>query len=381
MPRTALSSRDARVRRRVSIAVGSWLALGDGAIGCRAADDAPPTARDSGAATIARDAGATPGEQDAGAGLAYGCSGVTADDGRPPICNVAHYAFRVGDFETAKAFYGDFLGLAEPFPVVTDDGGVPVAVYKINDSQFIELYEEPPPPGDTNYQLKDIAFYTSDAEALRKYFGARGVAVPSAVSKNVLGNTSFTILDQDQHPIEWVQYEPGSLTGTTVGTAMPATRIGSSVHHLGVTIQSPSAASAFYQTLGFLPSRTGPSAPLPADKQAEEDPDSTVRLEYGVSPSGPPSAAFAVVRDHLCLRVADTLDAVRTLNARNPAIYVEHHVLDGFTVRANTYDPNGSRIELADSILEFDGGETTNPVETGDLDSGANDDAAFMSTY
>ncbi len=201
------------------------------------------------------------------------------------------------------------------------------------------------------------------------------------MTTNILGNTSFTVVDPDQHPIEWVQYERGSMTGSTVGAGLPESRIGASVHHLGVTIQNPSVASAFYQTLGFLPSRTGPSAPLPADKMAEEDPNATVRIEYGVSPSGPPSAAFAVIRDHLCLRVADTMEAVRTLNARNPAIYVEHHVLDGFTVRANTYDPDGSRIELADSILELDGGEATEPAEEADLDSGANDDAAFVSTY
>jgi catechol 2,3-dioxygenase-like lactoylglutathione lyase family enzyme len=316
-----------------------------------------------------------------GGALPYGCSGAPAADGRPPICNLAHYAFRVTDLQKAKVFYGDFLGLQQPFAAPQTDGGVSVAVYKINDSQFIELYEEPPPANDTNYQLKDIAFYTSDAEALRQYFASKGIAAPSSVEKNLLGNLSFTILDQDQHPIEWIQYLPDSLTGTSVGVAMPGTRIGGSVHHLGVTIQSPSAADAFYQSLGFLPSRTGPSAPLPADKQAEEAPNATVRIEYGVSPSGPPTAPFAVIRDHLCLRVEDTMQAVRLLNARNPLIYVEHHVLDGFTVRANTYDPDGSRIELADSTLHFDGGEATGPEEQGDLDSGQNDDAAFDSSY
>jgi catechol 2,3-dioxygenase-like lactoylglutathione lyase family enzyme len=326
------------------------------------------------------DASSSDEDPDAG-GLAYGCAGPAAADGRPLICNLAHYAFRVTDLQKAKVFYGDFLGLEEPFPDLQTDGGVSVAVYKINDSQFIELYEEPPPANDTNYQLKDIAFYTSDAEALRQYFAAHGVSVPASVSQNLLGNVSFTVVDQDQHTIEWVQYTQGSMTGTTVGAAMPASRIGGSVHHLGVTIQNPTAASAFYQTLGFLPSRTGPSAPLPPDKEAEEDPNSTVRIEYGVSPSGPPTAAFAVIRDHLCLRVPDTMQAVGILNARNQDIYVEHHVLDGFTVRANTYDPDGSRIELADSILEFDGGEATGPEEEGELDSGANDDASFVSTY
>jgi len=365
---------------------GLWLlasAPAVGALACSAGHGSTAIGVDASTGDAAAPDAAGPGPDggDDGGGLAYGCSGALAADGRPPICNLAHYAFRVTDLQRAKVFYGDFLGLQQPFAAPPTDGGVSVAVYKINDTQFIELYEERPPTSDTNYQLKNIAFYTSDAEALRQYFASKGISVPGSVAKNLLGNLSFTIVDRDQHPIEWVQYEPDSLTGTTVGTAMPATRIGGSVHHLGVTIQSPSAADSFYQSLGFLPSRTGPSAPLPADKQAEEAPNATVRIEYGVSPSGPPTAPFAVIRDHLCLRVGDTMQAVQLLNARNPHIYVEHHVLDGFTVRANTYDPDGSRIELADSTLQFDGGEATGPEEQGDLDSGQNDDAAFDSSY
>jgi catechol 2,3-dioxygenase-like lactoylglutathione lyase family enzyme len=365
-------------RERAGVLACAPVAL---AVACSSGHDAPTAGADASAGVASgRDATVPLPAGDAG-GLAYGCSGPLAADGRPPICNLAHYAFRVTDLQKAKVFYGDFLGLAEPFPLLQADGGISVAVYKVNDAQFIELHEEAPPANETNFHLKNIAFSTSDAEALRQYFASKGVAVPPSVGKNLLGNTSFTIVDQDQHPIEWIQYEPDSQTGTTIGAAMPSSRIGGSIHHLGVTIQNPSAANSFYQSLGFLPSRTGPSAPLPADKQAEEDPNATVRIEYGVSPSGPPTDAFAVIRDHLCLRVPNTMQAVRILNARDPRIYVEHHVLDGFTVRANTYDPDGSRIEIADSTLVFDGGEAMAPGEEGDLDSGSNDDAAFVSTY
>jgi catechol 2,3-dioxygenase-like lactoylglutathione lyase family enzyme len=138
------------------------------------------------------------------------------------------------------------------------------------------------------------------------------------------------------------------------------------VHHLGVTIQNPTASNTFYEmALGFLPSAT-------ADKTAAEDPNAAVRIEYGVTHSAP-TKDFAVVRDHLCLRVADTWATVQALNAKNPSIFVEHHVLDGFTVRANVYDPDGSRIEMADSVLTQTG-EMTGPGDMGNLDSGNNDD-------
>ena len=295
---------------------------------------------------------------DAGAPVAYGC--IARADGDPAICDFASMAFRVTDLAKARAFYGDTLGLAEPFSVSNA-----IAVYKINDSQFIELYEEAPAPNDTNFQLKKVAFSTSDAEALRQAFAAKGVSVPPAVSKNVLGNTSFTVIDPDGHTIEWVHYEAGSLTGQTLGRAMPDTRVGGSVHHLGVTIQDPAGSATFYQTLlGFLASST-------ADKEASEAPGSTVRIEYGVTHVAP-TKEFAVVRDHLCLRVADTMQAVAVLAARNPALAIEHHVLDGFTVRANVYDPDGTRIELADSIL-LPNGEDAGPGDVGELDSGSSD--------
>jgi catechol 2,3-dioxygenase-like lactoylglutathione lyase family enzyme len=268
----------------------------------------------------------------------------------------------VTDLQKARRFYGaDYLGFAEPFQVSST-----VAIFKINDSQFIELYQEVPAANDTNFQLKDIAFYTSDAEALRTYFATKNVAVPPSVGKNLLGNTSFTVTDPDGHTVEWVQYEQDSLTGQTQGQAMPSSRVGGSVHHLGVSIMDPNASNAFYETaLGFLASST-------ADKQAAEDPNATVRIEYGVSPGHAPSKAFALIRDHLCLRVADTMQAVRTLIGKNPAIPLEHHVLDGFTVRANVLDPDGSRIEFADSIL-LANGEDSGPSDYGNLDSGNTD--------
>src|SRR5205823_942621 len=181
----------------------------------------------------------------------YGCSGVDPS-GRPAICDVAHVAFRVSDLAAARSFYGAYLGFEEPF-AVSDK----VAVFKINDSQYIELHEEPaPPPPDVNFQLKNIGFYTSDAAGLLAYYAAKGISVPTAVSKNLLGNTSFTVVDQDGHGLEWLQYEPDSQTGVTRGQGMPATRLAVAIHHTGVTIADAAQADAFYDSVGLVPSST-----------------------------------------------------------------------------------------------------------------------------
>ncbi len=314
-------------------------------------------AKDSGA--TAMDTGAVQETPSDAGGLPYGCSGAVDANGRPPICNLAHWAMRHPDLASARHFFGDFLGLAEPFQVSST-----VAVFKVNDSQFIEVYQETPPAGDTNFNLKDLAFYTSDAEALRKYFGTKGVKVPAAVSKNILGNTSFSVSDPDGHTMEWVQYEPDSMTGMTQGQAMPSTRVGTSIHHVGVSITNSTASDAFYQmALGFLASST-------ADHPAAEDPNATVRIEYGVTHSTP-TQAFAVVRDHLCFRVADVMAAYRALASRDPSIQLEHHVLLGFTVRGNSYMPmTGDRFEFADSFL-LPTGEDAGPADYAELDSGS----------
>jgi lactoylglutathione lyase len=324
----------------------------------------PPPAMDSGSVVDSGgvvDSGSAPPYAVDG-GLPYGCSGSVDASGRPPICNLAHYAIRQPDLMAARHFFTDFLGFAEPFQVP----GMMMAVFKINDSQYIEVYQGTPSTGDGQFDLVSLAFYTSDAEALRKYFASKGVQVPAAVSKNVLGNTSFVVKDPDGHTVEWIQYESDSMTGMTQGQAMPSTRIGTSVHHVGVSILNPTASDSFYDmALGFLASST-------ADHQAAMDPNATVRIEYGVTHSAP-TQAFAVVRDHLCLRVPDVMAAYHALQSRDPTISLEHHVLLGFTVRANSYIPgNGDRIEFADSFL-LPTGEDSGPADYSELDSGSGD--------
>jgi catechol 2,3-dioxygenase-like lactoylglutathione lyase family enzyme len=280
----------------------------------------------------------------------YGCTGALDAAGRPPICDVAHVAVRVTDLARARSFYGAYLGFEEPFGVSDR-----VAVFKINDSQFIELHQEAAPsPPDLNFQLKNIAFYTSDAEALRAYYASKNVAVAPAVTKNFLGNTSFTVVDQDAHVLEWVEYEPDSLTGQTQGLGMPPGRLGAALHHTGVTIADAARADAFYYALGLVPSST-------ADRQAPRAPEGMDRIEYGTYHTTP-TKEFAVVRDHLCLRVPDIASALQTLASRDPSVPVEQHLLRDVTLRANVQDPDGSRIEMAESTPVAEGELAANGV-------------------
>lgn len=65
------------------------------------------------------------------------------DVARPKVFGVAHYAVYVSDLAKARAFYEDFLGYQEAFTLPKPDGAVQVAFVKINDHQYVELWNEP----------------------------------------------------------------------------------------------------------------------------------------------------------------------------------------------------------------------------------------------
>src|SRR6185503_17044312 len=83
---------------------------------------------------------------------------------RPKILGVAHLAVYVSDLAKARAFYEDLLGYAEPFTLPKPDGSVDIAFVKINDRQWIELFNR---PSAGEGQLNHIALYTDDADRMR----------------------------------------------------------------------------------------------------------------------------------------------------------------------------------------------------------------------
>ncbi len=62
---------------------------------------------------------------------------------QPKILGVAHLAVFVSDLAKARAFYQDLLGLEESFTLPKADGTVEIAFVKIDDRQWIELFNRP----------------------------------------------------------------------------------------------------------------------------------------------------------------------------------------------------------------------------------------------
>jgi catechol 2,3-dioxygenase-like lactoylglutathione lyase family enzyme len=267
---------------------------------------------------------------------------------RPKILGVAHIAVFVSDLEKARAFYKGLLGFDEPFTLPKSDGSVDIAFVKINDRQWIELFNRPT-AGEG--QLNHIALYTDDADRMRGYLASKGVNVPEKVGKGRTGNKNFTIRDPDGHDVEIVEYQPDSWTGNDAGKHMPSSRLSERAIHVGVLVGHLDRAMQFYKgTLGFDEFWRGSAANSKTLSWVNmRVPDGTDYIEFMLYENLPASENRGSAH-HLCLVVPDAEKAVAALDARPSR--------DGYTRQVtirtginrkrqiNLFDPDGTRVEL-----------------------------------
>src|SRR5947208_9580350 len=98
---------------------------------------------------------------------------VLALDG-PPIVGIANFVVRTDDLEEARKFYTGVLGYSEVFQHRHPGNDADVAVFKVNDHQYIEVTQTLRNEADD--KLIQIGFETKDARKLRDYMASKGVA-------------------------------------------------------------------------------------------------------------------------------------------------------------------------------------------------------------
>jgi len=214
---------------------------------------------------------------------------------RPQIVGVASIRLKTNDLAAARTFYGKYLGYEDPFQLDT------MAVFKVNDHQYIEV--EPTLKAENEDRLIHIAFETTDAKQLRDYLAAKGVVVPTSVEPDHDGNLSFFIKDGDGHPVEFVQYMPGSLHSRNFGKAIGANRISDRMIHVGFTIQDRAAADRlFKEILGFRLQWYGGMKDDVAEWVSMRVPDGSDWLEYMLNQPHPSPKTLGVM-NHMALGV------------------------------------------------------------------------------
>jgi catechol 2,3-dioxygenase-like lactoylglutathione lyase family enzyme len=267
---------------------------------------------------------------------------------RPKVLGVAHMAVFVSDLGKARGFYENLLGFEEPFTLPKQDGTVEIAFVKINDRQWIELFNR---PTNGEGQLNHIALYTDDAEAMRIYLASQNVQVPPAVPKGRTGNKNFMIKDPDGHDVEIVEYQPDSWTAKDAGKHLPPGRISERALHVGVLVGSLDASMKFYSgILGLQEFWRGSAANSTTLSWVNmRVPDGTDYIELMLYDQKPPPDARGSAH-HLCLQVPDAEKAVALFETRPSRSEYTRPVAVRTGInrkrQVNLFDPDGTRVEL-----------------------------------
>lgn len=284
-----------------------------------------------------------------GSAVAIYCSALSDKSpsrSRPRITGLAHIAIYAHDFEKSRAFYRDFLGLAEPYSLNNPDGSPSMTFFKINERQYIELFPEREAGSD---RLSHISFETDDIEALRAYLEAKGVKVPNATSRGRIGNRSFNITDPAGHTVEMVQYMPDGWTEREHGKSLSAARISERMMHAGIIVTDLPAEYQFYtEILGFKEIWRGSQSGTTLSWVNLKLPDSDDYLEFMLYKE-PPELAKRGGAHHLCLQVPDIEASVATLKAKAAEMYTKPLAIRLGVNRkrkCNLFDPDGTRTEL-----------------------------------
>jgi catechol 2,3-dioxygenase-like lactoylglutathione lyase family enzyme len=196
------------------------------------------------------------------------------------LSGIAHVAFRVGNYEDSRRFY-EALGFEQAFEFA-DPGKPRQSFIKVNDRQFLELYEK---SADSKPGFMHICFETSDIESLHSAYAKLGVA-PTEVRKFHAGNLLFVVHDPGGQLVEYTQYLPGSLHSTDRGKHLGSSRISERLVESATPAPDPSAEHDYYAKLGFQPIGGNTLLRLPGTSGQE--------IELQSHAGSPPKIAFAV---------------------------------------------------------------------------------------
>jgi catechol 2,3-dioxygenase-like lactoylglutathione lyase family enzyme len=165
------------------------------------------------------------------------------------LAGIAHAAIRVADLDASRSFY-EKLGFEEAF-FMSQNGKTTQSFIKVNDRQFIELYPRRQPSEPVGFM--HICFESTAIEALNSAYAARGLS-PIPVRRAGAGNLLFTMQGPEKQNIEYTQYMPGSKHTNDRGLHLGAHRIADQIVAMGIEMQDPAAAVAYYkEKLDFKP--------------------------------------------------------------------------------------------------------------------------------
>lgn len=264
---------------------------------------------------------------------------------RPQMSSVSHLSVYSSDAARTEHFYVHDLGATRAVDP-QDAAGVR---YYFNATQFVEVLPLPAGEQDSKNRLHGVGYNTVNAEALRRYLGAHGVAVPAAVSKASDRSEYFAVKDPEGNRVEFVQ-PPKTPASIALGP------VSEHIIHVGYIVHNVEAEDSFYvKLLGFRPYWHGGKTEDSSEWISMQLPDGQDWVEFmtvkGPEKTGIPtgmSQENAGVLDHFALGIANVEHAYNVLYERDGL--TERHSSpqlgrDG-KWQLNLYDPDGTRAEL-----------------------------------
>jgi catechol 2,3-dioxygenase-like lactoylglutathione lyase family enzyme len=273
--------------------------------------------------------------------LAFVCQAQSSS--RPAITGVSHISVYTSNAAAAEHFYVHDIGLKKG----TDPENPNGVRYYVNATQFVEVL--PLPPNAGNNRLDHLAYITKNAEALRAYLGAHGIAAPASVEKGSDGSRWFDVKDPEGNKVEFNQppVHPVSMAG--------ANPIGKHIIHVGMVVHSSDVENKFYRDLlGFKPYWYGGMQPGRTDWVSQQVPNGNDWLEY-MLPHGPSGGGVQNisqkqlgVMNHLSIGVVNMEKAVTTLDSegRLSGDHTGPQIGKDGKWQYNIYDPDTTRVEM-----------------------------------
>ena len=270
-----------------------------------------------------------------------------ATESRPPITGISHISVYSSDRAKTEAFYVHSLGGVKREDSENSQG---VRFY-FSSTQFVEVL--PLPTGETSInRLDHVAYDTTNAEGLKKYMVAHGIAVPSKIESGSDGSRWFEVSDPEGNKVQFVQ--PPSNPAS-----VPHNPLSNHIIHVGYMVHNEAAENAFYRAvLGFRPYWHGGRTETSNDWVAHQVPDGTDWVEYmmvkGPETRGIPaglSAASLGSMDHFSLGVQNMQKTAELLYAedRLPDRAAGPKIGRDGKWQYNLFDPDGIRAE----VMEF----------------------------
>ncbi len=270
--------------------------------------------------------------------------GLAKGPARPPLASVSHIAIYAQDLSKSERFYVQDLGAVKmPDPEASAGGR-----YYFSATQFVEVL--PLPSGNRSInRLAHVAFTTANAEAMRTYLAAQGVAVPGRLTSAPDGSRWFSVTDPEGTMVQFLQ-PPARLPD------VPVNALSSHIMHFGFIIHNRANEDRFYKgVLGLRPYWEGGMRDDDTTWVSLQLPEGRDWIEYMVVgtpdtkgiPAGM-SAANLGVLNHFALGIPDARAAYTLLwNGKR---------LDGQDQtpkigrdakwQLNLLDPDGTRAEL-----------------------------------